>query len=224
MVWPNLHFCQGDCVSELGGGHCQSPPPAPTQTPVGLSLQRPCSLLGPLVESTWLGYLPHRVVPPPKMVQVSCLPCCFPPSPWAIPAATQDRPWGVRETFRSPQAHGEDRDKIPKPSEEQPPEVGHEGGCTFLPPPDELGAPGSWRWSGWSLPSPPSSPELPCPASEAPELSGVSSPCSLGVTQLGEVKFWLFISSSCAWLPGGFKPLCAQIRGPRSVSSGLGAA
>lgn len=148
----------------VGGRPLPTPTSAPAQTPMGLSLWRPCSLPGPPVESTWLGYLPHRVVPPPKIVQVSCLPCCFPPSPWAIPTATQDRPWGVRETFRSPQAHGEDRDKIPKPSEEQPSEVGQKAGahsCLPLMSWEHLEAGGGQGGPSLPFPAPRSSRVLP---------------------------------------------------------------
>lgn len=132
----------------VGGGYWQHTCPDAPQ-PAGAQLPP-----RPPVGCTWrLGYSSLLVVPSPKTVQLCCLPCCLPPSPWSASPPTQDRPWGVRETSEDPRPMEKIKTKFQSWARGGIQRWGRKEGSY----PDGRGSPGSWQGSGWS----PTFPSLP---------------------------------------------------------------
>ena len=200
-----------------GGGYWQhtcpdAPQPAGAQLPPRLP-----------VGGTWrLGYSSLLVVPSPKTVQLCCLPCCLPPSPWSASPPTQDRPWGVRETSEDPRPMGKIKTKFQSWARGSIQRWGRKEGSY----PDGRGSPGSWQGSGWS-PTFPTPPPCRLPTSRGshalPQRRQSSATFLLPAVWVSPswwnwalVVHFLKLCVASWWT---FKPLCTQIPGLGSVSS-----
>ena len=135
LAWPSFHFCQGDCG--LGWGRLLAA--HLPRRPWASALQGPGSVPGPPVECTR------------RLVQLCCLPCCLPPSPWSASPLTQDRPRGVRETSEDPRPMGKIKAKLQNRARGGIQRWGGKEGAY----PDGRGSPGSRQGSGWSPLPPP---------------------------------------------------------------------
>ena len=169
LAWPNLHFCQGDCG--LGWGRLQAA--HLPRRPWASACRGPAPSRGRLWNAAGGWLLPLLVVPSPKTVQLCCLPCCLPPSPWSASPPTQDRPRGVRETSEDPRPTGKIKAKLQSWARGGIQRCGGKKG-TY---PDGWGSPGSWQGSGWS-PLPPPCRLAVCPPPVVPR------PCLRGTRAL----------------------------------------